>query len=130
MGNRYPSSTAKDNDPDDRSAINTERMEYTKSGTDNAVAAQRCSWDTVYMTPEEVREESIRESQRDGNDKPCPLEISPANREWSKFTDESGRGVWVEHSVSRRVSPPKGKKVDYGGAAVTEINQQIVRSKT
>jgi hypothetical protein len=106
-------------DPQSRSAINTERYEYSKSGSDNAVAAQRSAWDTAHLTPEMVREASREEALRDGKGLTSPLEVSPANQEVSKSTDEAGRGDWVEKGPSRRVSPPKGKKVDYGGGAVT-----------
>jgi len=66
-----------------------------------------------------VREASREESLTDGLGRVSPLEVSPANQEVSMLTDEAGRGVWVEKSPSRRVSPPKAKKVDYGGGEVT-----------
>jgi len=102
-------------DPQSRTAINTERYEYSKSGSDNAVAAQRSAWDPANLTPEMVREASREEALRDGRGLASPLEVSPANQEVSMSTDEAGRGEWVEKGPSRRVSPPKGKKVDYGG---------------
>jgi hypothetical protein len=98
--------------------MNTERHEYSKSGSDNAVAAQRSAWDPAHLTPEMVREASREESLKDGRSLVSPLEVSPANQEVSVTTDEAGRGEVVEKSASRRVSPPKGKKVDYGGGAV------------
>jgi len=106
-------------DPQSRTAINTERYEYSQSGSDNAVAAQRSAWDPAHLTPEMVREASREEALRDGRGLASPLEVSPANQEVSMSTDEAGRGEWVEKGPSRRVSPPKGKKVDYGGGAVT-----------
>jgi hypothetical protein len=64
-----------------------------------------------------VREASRQEALRDGRGLVSPLEVSPANQEVSMSTDEAGRGEWVEKSPSRRVSPPKGKKVEYGWGA-------------
>ncbi|EAS35979.3 uncharacterized protein CIMG_01333 [Coccidioides immitis RS] len=101
-----------ENDPDSRYAINTERSEYSKSGTDNAVAAQSSAWDIKNQTPESAREESEKEWAREGRSKASPLEVSPANQEVSRFTDESGRGASVIHGPSKRVSPKKGKKVE------------------
>ncbi|WEW58259.1 hypothetical protein PRK78_003727 [Emydomyces testavorans] len=101
--------------PSDRYAINTERSEYSKSGTDNSVAAQNSAWNVQNLTPEQAKEESARESLRNGPSKASPLEVSPANQDVSRSTDESGRGASVVHGPSRRVSPKKGKKVDYGG---------------
>ncbi|KMP01275.1 hypothetical protein CIHG_01564 [Coccidioides immitis H538.4] len=58
-----------ENDPDSRYAINTERSEYSKSGTDNAVAAQSSAWDIKNQTPESAREESEKEWAREGRSK-------------------------------------------------------------
>lgn len=110
---------APDTDTDDRTRINTERNEYSQSGTDNAVAAQAAPWDINYHNPEEVRAASYREAQTTEK-KVCPLEVSPANQEVSRTTDEGGRGESVVHGPSRRVSPRKGRRVDYGGAVVEE----------
>ncbi|EEP76411.1 predicted protein [Uncinocarpus reesii 1704] len=109
-----------EHDPDSRYAINTERNEYSKSGTDNAVAAQDSAWNIKNQTPESAKEESERESAMNGRGKASPLDVSPANQEVSRFTDESGRGESVVHGPSKRVSPRKGKKVDYGGGASAE----------
>ncbi|PGH27787.1 hypothetical protein AJ80_00575 [Polytolypa hystricis UAMH7299] len=111
---------------DDRFNINTDRHEYSQSGSDSAVAAQSASWDRSTMTPEEVREASYREAERNDPGKRHPLEVSPANREVSQTTDESGRGDWLPHGASKRVSPPKGRKVDYGGAVVTPAAEERI----
>ncbi|KAL1955743.1 hypothetical protein VTO42DRAFT_8141 [Malbranchea cinnamomea] len=108
-----------EDESDSRSSLHPERSEYSQSGTDNAVAAQAASWDIRYETPEKVREASWREAQSTEK-KVCPLEVSPANQEVSRFTDESGRNSSVVHGPSKRVSPKKGRKVDYGGAVVSE----------
>jgi len=107
-----------DLDPQSRSAINTERYEYCISGSDNAVAAQQSTWDPAHLTPEMVRAASQQEALRDGRGLVSPLEVSPANQEVSMSTDEAGRGDWVEKGPSRRVSPPKGRKVGFGGGTV------------
>jgi len=103
-------------DPESRTAINTERYEYSHS--DSTVAAQQSTWDPAYLTPEMVREASRLEAMRDGLGLESPLEVSPANQEISMSTNETGRGEWMEKGASRRVSPPKAKKLDYGGGAV------------
>ncbi|OJD27507.1 hypothetical protein ACJ73_01094 [Blastomyces percursus] len=115
------------NDPDGRYAINTERHEYSKSGSDNAVAEQQAAWDITYLTPEKVREASLDEAMKDGRSQAGPLEVSPANRDVSQYTDEAGRSEWVEKGPSRRVSPPKGMKVDYGGTAVLGKRDPLVK---
>jgi hypothetical protein len=109
-----------DHDPDNRAAINTERYEYSKSGSDSAVAEQKCAWDIQNKTPDAVREASYQEQLAKGDGKMSPLEVSPANQDVSKFTDEDGRGVYVVHNQSRRVSPRKGKKVELGPTAAIE----------
>lgn len=113
---------APDTDIDDRTRINTERNEHSQSGTDSAVAAQASSWDINFHNPEDVREASYREAQTTEK-KVCPLEVSPANQDVSRFTDESGRGESVVHGPSKRVSPKKGRRVDYGGQVVDEGNR-------
>ncbi|PGH35612.1 hypothetical protein GX50_01593 [[Emmonsia] crescens] len=115
------------NDPDARNAINTERHEYSQSGSDNAVAEQRAAWDLTFITPEKVREASLAEAMHDGHSKAGPLEVSPANRDVSQYTDEAGRSYWVEKGPSRRVSPPKGKKVDYGGTVILEKRETLIK---
>ncbi|KAI1960714.1 hypothetical protein LOZ58_003787 [Ophidiomyces ophidiicola] len=109
-----------EHDPESRFAINTERNEYSKSGTDNAVAAQDSAWDLKNHTPEQAKEESEVESAQNGRNKASPLEVSPANQEVSKFTDETGRGAFIMHGPSKRISPKKGKRVDYGGGEIIE----------
>lgn len=81
------------------------------------------------MTPEGVREASDREARDDGDERVSPLEVSPANQEVSKFTDEDGRAESVVHGPSRRVSPQKGKRVDYGGAAIESPGERDDTSK-
>jgi len=115
---RHLNAQVDDLDPQSRSAINTERYEYSISGSDNAVAAQQSAWDPAHLTPEMVRVASQQEALKDGRGLISPLEVSPANQEVSMSTDEAGRGGWVEKDASRRVSPPKGRKVGYGGGAV------------
>ncbi|KAK2811189.1 hypothetical protein FQN50_002286 [Emmonsiellopsis sp. PD_5] len=111
--------TEKDTDPDEnRWAINTERHEYSQSGSDSDVARQHAAWDLTFKTPERVREASLEEALHDGYNKTGPLEVSPANREVSNFSDESGRGEFADKGPSRRVSPPKGKRVDFAGRVV------------
>ena len=125
----YPSQ----HDPDsetNRNQINTDRHEYSKSGSDNAVAAMSSAWDVRNVTPDQVREASDREARDGGDGRVSPLEISPANREVSRFTDEDGRGESVVHGPSRRVSPRKGKRVDYGGAAIEGPRERGDVSKT
>lgn len=109
---------SEDREEDSRSAIHAERSEYTRSGTDSSVASQKSSWDVAHNTPERARQASDEESERDGHGKWGPLEISPANQEVSKSTDETGRGESVVHGPSKRVSPRKGKKVTYGGQTI------------
>ncbi|EER41469.1 conserved hypothetical protein [Histoplasma capsulatum var. duboisii H88] len=109
-----------ENDPDGRSSINTERHEYSKSGSDNAVAEQRAAWDLSYITPEMVREASLDEAMHDGHSKAGPLE----------YTDEAARRGWVEKGPSRRVSPPKGMKVDYSGTVVIEKKETLIKLPT
>ncbi|OAX77454.1 hypothetical protein ACJ72_08247 [Emergomyces africanus] len=118
------------NDPDGRYAINTERHEYSQSGSDNAVAKQHAAWDLSYITPEKVREASLNEAMHDGHSTAGPLEVSPANRDVSQYTDEAGRSDWVEKGPSRRVSPPKGMKVDYGGTASIEKKETLIKLPT
>ncbi|KAK2736891.1 hypothetical protein FQN57_000494 [Myotisia sp. PD_48] len=108
-----------DFDPDDRCAMNTERSEYAISGTDNAVAAQRTPWDISYHDPEDARIASNLESEQHGGRRTGgPLEVSPANQDVSKFTDESGRYESMTKGPSKRVSPFKRKKVDASGIVV------------
>lgn len=110
-----------EHEPESRHAMNPERREYSQSGTDNDAAAQNSAWDIKNRTPEQALEESERESATNGKGKTSPLEVSPANQEVSRSTDESGRGASVVHGPSKRVSPKKGKKVDYGGGAPAEL---------
>ncbi|KAK2744356.1 hypothetical protein FQN55_006870 [Onygenales sp. PD_40] len=110
--------TENDTDLESRWAINTEHHEYSQSGSDSDVARQHAAWDLAFKTPERVREASLEEALHDGYGKTGPLEVSPANREVSNFSDESGRGEFADKGPSRRVSPPKGKRVDFGGRAV------------
>jgi len=105
-------------DPQSRSAINIERYEYSQSGSDSAVAAQQSAWDPANITPEMVLGASRQEALSDGRGLISPLEVSPANQAISMSTDEAGRGEWVRKGPSRRVSPPKGKKVDCEGRIV------------
>ncbi|EDN09934.1 hypothetical protein I7I51_07251 [Histoplasma capsulatum] len=100
-----------ENDPDGRYSINTERHEYSKSGSDNAVAEQRAAWDLSYITPEMVREASLDEAMHDGH-------------------NEAARRGWVEKGPSRRVSPPKGMKVDYSGTVVIEKKETLIKLPT
>ncbi|KAK2867915.1 hypothetical protein FQN49_003340 [Arthroderma sp. PD_2] len=103
----------------ERSAINIDRSEYSKSGTDSEVASQHSSYDICYHNPEEVRTASDRETLDGGSGKMGPLEVSPANQDVSRFTDEWGRHYdGTVRGPSKRVSPKKGKRVDYGGAEV------------
>ncbi|OJD19310.1 hypothetical protein AJ78_00759 [Emergomyces pasteurianus Ep9510] len=118
------------NDPGGRYTINTERHEYSQSGSDNAVARQRAAWDLSYMTPEKVREASLDEAMHDGHSMAGPLEVSPANRDVSQYTDEAGRSDWVEKGPSRRVSPPKGQKVGYGGTVIIEKKEPFIKLPT
>ncbi|PGH08197.1 hypothetical protein GX51_01351 [Blastomyces parvus] len=115
------------NDPDGRYTINTERHEYSKSGSDNAVAEQRAAWDITYITPEKVREASLAEAMTDGHSLAGPLEVSPANPDVSQLTDEAGRSDWVQKGPSRRVSPLKGMKVNYGGTVVIGKRDPLVK---
>jgi len=108
-------------DPQSRSAINTEHYEYSQSGSDSAVAASQSAWDPTHLTPEMVLGASRIEALADGRGLVSPLEVSPANQEISMSTDEAGRGDWVEKGPSRRVSPPKGKRVDCEGRTVASI---------
>ncbi|EEH43625.2 uncharacterized protein PADG_08445 [Paracoccidioides brasiliensis Pb18] len=114
-------------DPDSRYAINTDRHEYSQSGSDNAVASQQAAWDLNNRTPEKVREASLAEAMHDGHSKMGPLEVSPANRDVSQYTNEAGRGEFVEKGPSRRVSPLKGIKVNFSGVIINEKGEPLLK---
>jgi hypothetical protein len=101
---------------DDRCSINTERSEYTNSGTDNEVASQRLAFDPTNIDPEREQEASGLEVQQAG-DVGNPLEVSPANREVSRTLDpmEGGAQRGMDRGPSMRFSPKKGTKVSMAG---------------
>ena len=101
-----------------RSSINTERSEYTNSGTDNEVASQHSAFDPTNIDPDMEAEASGMEVLQDGNEG-NPLEVSPANREVSRAFDpmEGGAQRGVDRGPSLRFSPKKGTKVSMGGWA-------------
>ncbi|EFE36398.1 uncharacterized protein ARB_05337 [Trichophyton benhamiae CBS 112371] len=106
-------------EPSISDGINTDRGEYSKTGGDSEVASQRSAYDICYRDPADVRTASDREEEANGHRDRRPLEVSPANREVSRFTDEGGGQHDEEIRPSRRVSPRKGKRVDYGGADIS-----------
>ncbi|KAK2754298.1 hypothetical protein FQN54_007178 [Arachnomyces sp. PD_36] len=101
---------------DDRCSINTERSEYTNSGTDNEVASQRSAFDPKNIDPTTEQEASGAEVLEAG-DIGNPLEVSPANREVSRTLDpmEGGAQRGMDRGPSQRFSPRKGTKVSMAG---------------
>lgn len=68
----------------DRTVLDPQRSEVSKSGTDNEVAAHPAAYDPQRTSPESEIEATKEESQRAGKVS-NPLDISPANKETSKM---------------------------------------------
>ncbi|EGD99222.1 hypothetical protein TMEN_7693 [Trichophyton mentagrophytes] len=119
LGRRPTTRTTRQVSSNASDGINTDRGEYSKTGGDSEVASQRSAYDICYRDPADVRTASDLEEEANGHRDRRPLEVSPANREVSRFTDEGGGQHDEEVRPSRRVSPRKGKRVDYGGADIS-----------
>jgi len=71
----------------ERKALNPERYETCKSGTDDEVAQHKSSYDPTYTTPESEHQALEDEYKREGDGTHDPLFVSPANREVSLILD-------------------------------------------
>jgi hypothetical protein len=108
---------------DDPESINASRDEYSKSGGDDAVAAQESSYSAQQTDPN-----SHMEAAAKGN-KINPLEVSPANRDTSIYISEKDwhpeSGV-PKTTTSVRVSPKK--HFEKGGDREKEIQKITVQT--
>ncbi|KAJ5347160.1 hypothetical protein MYU51_019769 [Penicillium brevicompactum] len=67
----------------DREALNPERSETAKSGTDGEVAEHPAAFDPSKTSPESEHEATAEESRQQGKDD--PLNMSPANKDVSAW---------------------------------------------
>lgn len=96
----------------DRTILDPDRNEGTKSGTDSEVARSRSSYDPTKTTPESEMAALGEESDHDGR-KGNPLNVSAANKEASRARD------WWEGGPDRNVVKPgqhskQGKNYKHG----------------
>ncbi|KAJ5173295.1 hypothetical protein N7492_005888 [Penicillium capsulatum] len=92
----------------DRTALNPERSEVTKSGTDSEVAHHPSAYDPTNTSPENELEATHQESQREGKDG-NPLNMSPANKDVSAWRGPREGGP--ERNAEREASSAKGKPI-------------------
>ncbi|CAI7587695.1 unnamed protein product [Penicillium bialowiezense] len=83
----------------DREALNPERSETAKSGTDGEVAEHPSAFDPSKTSPESEHEATAEESRREGKDD--PLNMSPANKDDRESSSRPGatkknRGIHVK----------------------------------
>lgn len=97
----------KESTPDihDRTALNPERSEVTKSGTDSEVAHHPSAYDPTNTSPEHELEATNEESRREGKGT-NPLDMSPANKDVSAWRGPQEGGA--ERNADREVSSSKG----------------------
>lgn len=98
----------------DRTVLNPERAEGTRSGTDNDVAKQRTAYDPSKTSPESEMQSSEEESQQEGGAS-NPLNVSGANKEVNEYRNE--REGTPENNAPRdahsaRGASPKHRKVN------------------
>ncbi|KAI4788410.1 hypothetical protein E4T44_13477 [Aureobasidium sp. EXF-8845] len=109
-----------DNNSQHKDSVEPRSDDYSKSGSDDGVAALETAFDPSDTSPEGQLQSAGRESKKDSN----PLDVSPANQGVSDLNDtqndgcrglpsESGRGAEDKVRVSRSGSgsPDKGKDV-------------------
>lgn len=91
-------------DSSSRLIINVQRDEYSKTGGDHVVAEQKIA----SFHPGDTKPESQMETAGKGI-KTNPLEISPANKEASKFSSEI-EGPWQKSDEKKTWSRMDGSK--------------------
>jgi len=109
QNHNHPSSST-----EDRTRLNPERTETTKSGTDSEVAQHPAAFDPSKTAPEtELRatEEEHKSEGKSGN----PLDMSPANKDvsgWRGPTEGGPAQNADKPGPSARGQPRKNRKID------------------
>ena len=102
----------------DRTKLDPQRSEVTKSGTDAEVAGHPAAFDPTKTSPESEIKATEEESKQEGKTS-NPLNMSPANSETSDWQNqaeqEATRNVDKEKS-SERGATRKNKEVNNTGA--------------
>ena len=89
----------------DRTVLNPERAEGTRSGTDSEVAKSPSAYDPTKTSPESEMQATEEESEREG--KPSnPLNVSGANTDVNKARDPQEGGP--DHNANRGASSARG----------------------
>ncbi|EKV16385.1 Ferredoxin [Penicillium digitatum] len=103
----------KDQDPLDREALNPERSETAKSGTDGEVAKHPSAFDPKNTAPESELAATEEESRQEGKTE-SPLNMSPANRDasaWRRPADDGPDRNQDRGASSSRGAPKKGRGI-------------------
>ncbi|KAJ5776277.1 uncharacterized protein N7511_001288 [Penicillium nucicola] len=97
----------------DREALDPQRSETTKSGTDGEVAEHPAAFDPSNTAPESELAATAEESKKDG--KPdSPLDMSPANKDvsaWRGPTEGGPARNRDREASSARGSPSKNRSI-------------------
>lgn len=101
----------------DRTVLNPEKAEGTRSGTDNEVAKSPSAYDPTKTSPESEMQATEEESEREGK-LSNPLNVSGANTDVNKARDPQEGGP--DHNANRDASSARGvthkhRRVNTGG---------------
>ncbi|KAJ5773108.1 hypothetical protein N7457_008004 [Penicillium paradoxum] len=125
---RTPFSTAprsqieNDQDPLDRRALNPERSETAKSGTDAEVAKHPSAFDPANTAPENELAATEEESKREGK-RESPLNMSPANKDVSSWRRPTEGGP--DRNRDREASSSRGATKKGRGVHVKEDGTHV-----
>lgn len=95
----------------DRTVLDPQRSEVSKSGTDNEVAAHPAAYDPHRTSPESEIAATEEESQQEGKVS-NPLDMSPANKETSKSRPPQEGGP--DRNVEREKPSSRGSARKHG----------------
>lgn len=105
----HPSSST-----EDRTRLNPQRTETTKSGTDSEVAQHPAAFDPSKTAPETEMRATEEESESEGKSR-NPLDMSPANKDvsaWRGPTEGGPAQNADKPGPSARGQPRKNRKID------------------
>lgn len=105
----------------DREALNPERSETAKSGTDGEVAKHPSAFDPSNTSPEKEHEATVAESKREGKDD--PLNMSPANKDVSAWRGPTEGGP--DRNKDRGVSSSRGAPKKNRGVHVKDDGTHV-----
>ncbi|KAI9925195.1 hypothetical protein ASPWEDRAFT_705658 [Aspergillus wentii DTO 134E9] len=105
--------TSDSNKEQDRTTLNPERSEVTKSGTDSEVAQHPAAYDPSKTSPESEIQATEEESRQEGKVS-NPLDMSPANKDVSDWAQEEGDSSHQKTTASSRGQTHKHKTVNPG----------------